>query len=83
MLVDMCQDSAGATCTSYVKDGIDGHNQTQIVQTYYDDFSLTGFNVRENRGTDYAIVYEDPAVDQRSMSTLLSFRCHSAWTPRS
>ncbi len=64
MLVDVCQQYAGSNCTSYVgDDGRDYHNQTQIVQTYYDDWSLTSLNVRENRGTDYAIVYEDPAVD--------------------
>ena len=39
----------------------------QIVQTYYDDWTLTGLNVRENRGTDYAIMYEDPT---RSMTNL-------------
>ena len=32
------------------------------MQTYYDNWSLTGLNVRENRGTDYAMVYEDPAA---------------------
>ncbi len=63
MLVDVCQRSTGAACDSYVDGSVDGHNQVQVVQTYYDDFKLTGFNVRENRGTDYAIVYEDPAVD--------------------
>ncbi len=63
MLVDVCQQSTGANCDSYVNGGTDGHNQVQIVHTYYDDFTLTGFNVRENRGTEYGIVYEDPSVD--------------------
>ena len=36
------------------------------MQTYYDDWTLTGFNVRENRGTDYSLIYEDPAVDDQS-----------------
>ena len=63
MLVDVCQASTGAHCDSYVRNGVDTHNQVQVVQTYYDDFTLTSLNVRENRGTDYAIVYEDPAVD--------------------
>lgn len=61
MLVDVCQDTEGSVCKSYVKDGVDYHNQLQITQTYYDDFTLTGLNVRENRGTDYALVYQDPA----------------------
>ena len=39
--------------------GTDGHNQLIVAQTYADDFFLTGLNVRENRGTDYAVIYED------------------------
>ncbi len=41
----------------------DSYNQTQIVQTYYDAWHLTGLNVRENAGTDIAAIFEDPAVD--------------------
>ncbi len=59
MLVDSCQSSTDGVCNTY-----SAHNQLQVVQTYYDDWQLTGLNVRENRGTDYAIVYEDPSVDQ-------------------
>src|SRR5215213_8889253 len=48
MLVDVCQQYEGSTCKSYVDGGgRDYHNQNQIVQIYYDDWSLTGLNVRE------------------------------------
>jgi hypothetical protein len=45
--------------------GADGymHNVPQVVQTYYDDWTLTGLNVKEDHGASMAIVYEDPAVD--------------------
>lgn len=39
------------------------HNSPQVIQTYYDDFTLSGLNVSEQHGTKTAIVYEDPAVD--------------------
>ena len=32
------------------------------MQTYYDDWKLTGLNVREDRGAQFAIIYEDPTV---------------------
>lgn len=38
-------------------------NVPQIVQTYYDQWHLTGLNVREDHGVEQAIAYEDPAVD--------------------
>ncbi|MFN8440622.1 MAG: LamG-like jellyroll fold domain-containing protein [Caldilineaceae bacterium] len=39
------------------------HNVQQVLNSYYDDFSLTGISVREDRGASQAIIYEDPAVD--------------------
>ncbi|MCB0146503.1 MAG: hypothetical protein KDE01_02505, partial [Caldilineaceae bacterium] len=39
------------------------NNVPQMLQTYYGDWTLTGLNVREEHGTDMAIVFEDPAVD--------------------
>src|SRR3990172_2417607 len=63
MLVGHSQELKGATCKSYVKDGVDYHNQIQTVFTYYDDFKLTALNVREDHGADFAIAYEDPSVD--------------------
>ncbi|MGQ0603020.1 MAG: hypothetical protein ACT4QE_15155, partial [Anaerolineales bacterium] len=38
-------------------------NQVQVVHSYYDDWFLTGLNVREDHGADIAIIYEDPARD--------------------
>ncbi len=45
------------------KNGGKGNNQVTILHAYYDEFYLTGFNAREDRGVDTAIVYEDPALD--------------------
>lgn len=40
-----------------------GQNAPTILHAYYTDFYLTGLNVREERGVEMAIVYEDPATD--------------------
>jgi len=40
-----------------------GQNQVTVLYAYYTDFYLTGLTVREERGVDMAIVYEDPATD--------------------
>ncbi len=62
MLVDQCQESVSSHCISYVDaNGVDKHNQIQVVQQYYDEWTLTGLNIREDHGVDYAVVYEDPA----------------------
>jgi hypothetical protein len=39
------------------------HNVPQVIQTYYDDWQLTGLSVSENHGTQTALIYEDPAAD--------------------
>ena len=39
------------------------YNSPQIVQTYYDDWTLTGMNVNEDNGASIATIYDDPAVD--------------------
>ena len=39
------------------------YNQAQPIITYYDDWSLTGLNIREDHGVQIAAIYEDPAVD--------------------
>ncbi|MFN8440654.1 MAG: LamG-like jellyroll fold domain-containing protein [Caldilineaceae bacterium] len=39
------------------------HNNPQVIQSYYDDWTLTGLTVREDHGADLAIIYEDPTVD--------------------
>jgi len=38
-------------------------NQVKVIQTYDEAWYLTGLNVRENRGTETGVIYEDPAVD--------------------
>jgi hypothetical protein len=39
------------------------HNNPQVIQSYYDDWTLTGLTVREDHGADMAIIYEDPTID--------------------
>lgn len=61
-LVDLpCDKTADASADCQA----DGYlnNVPQMIQSYYSNWSLTGMNVREEHGTDMAIVYEDPAVD--------------------
>lgn len=43
-----------------------GANQVTFLHAYYDDFHLTGLNVREDRGVQMAIVFEDPATDNNA-----------------
>jgi len=60
-------------CTTYFTDPEEKHtspdcqgyrlNQLSVVQTYPGDWVLTGLNIREDHGTDVALVYEDPTVD--------------------
>ncbi len=39
------------------------YNASQIVQTYYTDWTLTGIDVTEDNGAGIATIYEDPVVD--------------------
>ena len=39
------------------------NNVPQVIQSYYGDWTLTGLTVREEHGTDMAMLYEDPTVD--------------------
>ncbi|MCB0003767.1 MAG: thrombospondin type 3 repeat-containing protein, partial [Anaerolineae bacterium] len=57
MLVDVCAEFEGGICVDY-----DTHNEIQPVHTYYDDWELTALNIREDRGTEFAIIYEDQSV---------------------
>ncbi|NOZ05781.1 MAG: hypothetical protein GXP41_05440 [Chloroflexi bacterium] len=57
-LVDVCEEYKGGRCTSY-----GAMNQVQLIHVYNDDWTLTGLDVREEHGTDVAIIYEDPDVD--------------------
>lgn len=49
--------AAGCATDNYI------HNVSQVVQSYYDDFFLTGLNVTEEHGASTALIYEDPAID--------------------
>ncbi len=62
MLNEQYADASVATET-IKKNGGKGDNKVTILHTYYDEFQVTGMNVREDRGVDLAIVYEDPQVD--------------------
>ncbi|MGC9400243.1 MAG: LamG-like jellyroll fold domain-containing protein [Anaerolineae bacterium] len=42
-------------------------NQTQVIHTYTDEWTLTGMTVREDHGLDVAIVYPDPATSGDSL----------------
>jgi len=57
-LVDVCERYEDGRCTRYEE-----KNEAKIVHTYDDEWTLTGLAVREEQGTDFAIVYEDPDVD--------------------
>ncbi len=57
-LVDLCRTYKDGRCTRY-----EVRNSPQIIHVYQDKWTLTGFSVREERGTDMAVVYEDPALD--------------------
>lgn len=57
-LVDRCEEFEDGLCKTYA-----AYNEVQIVHTYDDAWTLTGFSVRENHGSDVAAIYEDTAVD--------------------
>ncbi len=59
-LVDQCAEDGyqDGTCKKY-----SAYNQPQVLHTYYDDWVLTGLNVREDHGVDVAFIYNDPALD--------------------
>ena len=65
-LTDLCtaQDSEG-NCTQW------SLNNEQIIQTYYEPFTVTGLSVREEWGVDLAIVYADQAVGQSAQEDVL------------
>ncbi|MEM8857621.1 MAG: hypothetical protein AAGD96_04835, partial [Chloroflexota bacterium] len=55
-------------CSGFDKKGIceeySVYNDSQIINTYDEEWQLTGLNIREDHGVDMAIVYEDPAIDE-------------------
>ncbi len=56
-LVDKCKTYKNNVCTEYSQ-----YNDLQIVQTYDDEWTLTGLSVSEDKEAEMAIIYEDPAV---------------------
>ncbi len=58
-LVDACLESTDGQCSIYQR-----LNQAQVVQSYYDSWTLTGLNVREDHGVKTAIIYEDPGANR-------------------
>ena len=69
MLVDRCEsyayeDAEGETQQSSDCQSYSAHNALEVIHVYDNDsWYLTGLTVREDRGVDFALVYEDPAVD--------------------
>ncbi|MEZ4560620.1 MAG: hypothetical protein R2854_30000 [Caldilineaceae bacterium] len=57
MLNDVCAEFKDDVCAAYSE-----LNDLTIIQTYEDDWYLTGLTVTEERGADTALVYEDPAL---------------------
>jgi hypothetical protein len=73
--------AAGCASDDYI------HNVPQVLQTYYDDFTLTGLNVSEQHGAKTALIYEDPAVDSNldddvSLTALTLGLDHAFLAPR-
>ncbi|MBX3010129.1 MAG: hypothetical protein KF832_01435 [Caldilineaceae bacterium] len=66
-LVDLPCDKTTDTSADCQADGY-RNNVPQMIQSYYDDWLLAGLTVREEHGTDVAIFYEDPAVDNDKKS---------------
>ncbi|NJK80869.1 MAG: hypothetical protein HC914_13610 [Chloroflexaceae bacterium] len=58
VLTDDCEQVDNNQCVEYRR-----YNQTRIAHSYYADWHLTGLTIAEERGTNVAAIYEDPAVD--------------------
>ncbi|NCC30771.1 MAG: hypothetical protein EOM24_01960, partial [Chloroflexia bacterium] len=57
ILVDTCKASTNGQCVEYEQ-----YNRSELVQTYYEEWYLTGMTIREDHGTQVATIYEDPTV---------------------
>jgi len=68
-LVDRCEsyeyeDDDGETQQSTDCQTYSAYNELEVIHVYDNDpWYLTGFNVREDHGVEFATIYEDPAVD--------------------
>ncbi len=58
-LVDICAENGTeeGKCVEF-----ETYNEPEIIQTYYDSFTLTGLNLREQHGNRWAVAYKDPAA---------------------
>jgi hypothetical protein len=64
MLVDQCKEVPdGEDVESWCLIAQNREEQIQIVNVYYEDWVLTGLDVREDHGVQMAIAFEDPARD--------------------
>jgi len=75
-LVDRCAENGyeDGLCKRY-----ETFNQVQVIHTYYDDWTLSGLQVREDHGVDVALIYEDPTVDAYRNDDSLLFALASAF----
>ncbi|MFZ0546708.1 MAG: LamG-like jellyroll fold domain-containing protein [Candidatus Promineifilaceae bacterium] len=55
-LVDVCETYKDGVCDTY-----SSYNNLQVIHDYDEEWYLTGMEVSEERGTNMAIIYEDPA----------------------
>jgi hypothetical protein len=60
MLIDRCAEMDDGACIRY-----EAMNELRVVQSYYEEWFLTGLNVREEHRTDLAIVYQNPTAPAR------------------
>ncbi|HSH81798.1 MAG TPA: hypothetical protein VLA19_25005, partial [Herpetosiphonaceae bacterium] len=58
-LVDKCKQFTDGLCTEWEEP----LNQPQVLQTYYDEWTLTGLSVREDNGVKMATIYENPTAE--------------------
>ncbi len=65
MLNDYCDTSdipEGGSYTEWCAGTTHWKTNMSVVQTYYDDWSLTGLSVREDHGIEAGFIFEDPDV---------------------
>ncbi len=62
MLTDTCNDTTNVDGDDYCADAADWTSSTSVVQSYYEDFSLTGLTVDEARGTDVLLIGQNNAT---------------------
>ena len=58
------------------------YDAPQMVQAYYEPWTLTGVTVTQEYGADMAVIYEDPAVDDDIVSYLPSWGLEQVLTER-